>query len=106
MAELFFDADADRAVAALNADPDRAALSAQVNKLLDRLEADPTVADLRTRRFTNGLWSRALVAGDDRWIVLWDSGTAADVLRDVRPDDISPETIAVLVHSVGPASFA
>ena len=91
---------------ALAADESRAELRARVDALLDQLEADPTVAELRTRRFANGLWAKAVVGGGERWLVLWDYGQAADVLDDARPRGVRPGELVVLVHYVGPASFA
>lgn len=92
MAELLFDPDADRALTALERDTRRAQLAAAVEAVLAALDEDPGQAWLRRHRFDIGLWC-VVVAGDgEEWAILWEpAGEGAD---------------DVIVHYVGPASFA
>lgn len=86
-AEICFSADADTALAALEADPAQEKLVARINASLDRLSEDPGDASVRRRRFQNGLW---LVMMWDR-VILWEP----------HPE----KTDAVIVHYIGPDSF-
>lgn len=92
MADVYFDEDADRTLTTLENDPARAELAGRVQAVLDGLEEDPTRAELRRHRFQIGLWGVTVNGSGEAWIVLWEP----------HPD----KDEAVVVHYVGPASFA
>lgn len=91
MVDLWFDPDADAAVAALGAQS--ALLSRRVNEVLDLIEADPSDPRVRRVRFHRpALWCVTVVAGDDERAILWET-------HPTEPD-------AAVIRYVGPASFA
>jgi hypothetical protein len=96
VAELWFDALADQTLTRLEAsgDPRDRDLLERLDAVLDRLTADPGDAHVRGRRFQSGLWLVTVSgrAGEDDWAVLWEPHVE-------DPTD-------VMVHSIGPASFA
>lgn len=92
MADLFFDEEADRTLTALEADAARSQLAERVQAVLGSLADDPGHARLRRHRFEIGLWGVIVRGSGEDWIVLWEP---------------HPETHdAVIVHYIGPASFA
>jgi len=93
MAELWFDPEADASLRVLEADAKRAKLLRAVNAVLDQLEADSGDASVRKIRFqAPALWCVTIVADRDEWAVLWEP----------HPTEVGD----VMVHYVGPASFA
>jgi hypothetical protein len=72
VSDLYFDAEADAALTALERDATRARLSANVAEVLAALEQDPAQAWLRRRRFQIGLWCVVVAGDDEEWAVLWE----------------------------------
>ncbi len=96
MAELSYDGIADHTLTRLEASTnhqDRALLD-RSNEVLEQLGADPGDASVRQRRFQSGLWLVTVPGrvGEDDWALLWE------------PHVDLPED--VMVHYIGPASFA
>ena len=93
MAELWFDPEADAALAALENDPSRSRMFERIQDLLDLLESDPGDARVRRVRFHQpALWCVTVFAAEEEWAILWEPHpTMADV---------------VVVQYVGPATFA
>ncbi len=90
MADLWFDPDANKAVA--RPESEGSLLGRRVVEVLDWLEADPSDPRVRRIRFHHpALWCVTVVAGEEEWAVLWE------------PHDTEPD--AVVVRYVGPASF-
>lgn len=89
---LYFDAEADRALTKLEADPTRSTLVRRLNQLLDHLEQYPGDASMRRQRFANGLWYLTVTGNGETWAVLWEP----------HPEDPG----AIIVQYLGPASFA
>lgn len=92
MPELWFSPTADRALIELDRDRSRRRLSERVEDVLDALERDPGRAELRRHRFVTGLWGVIVAADGEEWIVLW--------APHLTMED------AIMIHYVGPASFA
>ncbi len=93
MGYTWFRTEADEALARLEADPAAQTLLVRVQAVLDLLEGNPRHESLRRRRFSEPpLWCVTVVAGNDVWVILWEPHPA-------EPD-------AVVVHYVGPDSFA
>lgn len=96
MAELYYDAFADRTLTQLETSTDHQdrALLARINEILDQLAVDPGDASVRRRRFQSGLWLVTFPGrvGEDDWALLWE------------PHVDLPED--VMVHYIGSASFA
>jgi hypothetical protein len=94
--ELWFDAVADETLRRLeqSSDPQTEALLSRIDTVFDQLAADPGDASVRRRRFQSGLWLVTLAGreGEADWAVLWEPHIE-------RSDD-------VMIHYVGPASFA
>lgn len=93
MAELSFDAGADRTLDLLEADPTRAILGRRVLAFLVQLQVDPGDNSVRRLRFQTEPVCGVPVFGDgEEWVVLCE--------RD-------PEVVDhVIVRYIGPASFA
>ncbi len=92
MADLYFDPEADATLTALEADKTRQDLADRVSETLDTLEREPDNPTVRRRRFQIGLWGIPVSGSGEDWIILWEP---------------HPELAdAIVVHHVGPASFA
>jgi hypothetical protein len=90
---LYFDTDADTALARLEADPSQSLLLRRMNELLDVLETDPADPRVRRVRFQRPrLWCFTVFTADEEWAVLWEP----------HPE----EADAVIVRYLAPASFA
>jgi hypothetical protein len=69
---ILWDESADQAMSQLEGDSETPQLLGEVRRILAMLEADPGQADVRRKRFQNGLWA-VPVRGDDRdWLILWE----------------------------------
>jgi hypothetical protein len=91
--QLWFDLDADRALKGLEADPGEARMLARVEAVLDLLERDAGDTTLRRVRFRDPpFWCVTVVAGEEERVILWEPHPT--------------ETDDVIVHYLGPASFA
>lgn len=92
MGEVWFDAEADAAVARLEHDPVRPGLRHAVNRVLDQLETDPGHHSVRRHRFQQGLWCVTVSGDDEGWATLWEPHPGIDG--------------GVVVQYIGPALFA
>ena len=92
MADLYFDPEADRTLTATEADDSRVDLATRLNEVLLLLEKDPHDPRVRRRRFQIGLWGIPVSGSGEDWIILWE------------PHPVDED--AVIVHYIGPASFA
>ncbi|TVR38063.1 MAG: hypothetical protein EA388_00525 [Nitriliruptor sp.] len=72
MADLYFDEAPERQLTRLETDPSLAAVFQAVDEKLDLLQADPSDAAVRPRRFTNGLWCVIAYNSDEDWAILWE----------------------------------
>ena len=91
VADLYFDVEADRALAVLEADVARSQLAERIRVVLDALADYPRQAWLRRHRFQIGLWGVSARGSAEDWIVLWEPYSETDD--------------AVIVQYIGPASF-
>lgn len=93
MTELWFDPEADAALEAVEADHSRRELCSRLHDVLDTLEADPGDPSVRRHRFQRpALWCVTVSTRSDNWVILWEPHPARAGI--------------VMVHYVGPASFA
>ena len=91
--QIWFDENADRALSRLESDAGARLLQTRVQAVLDLLARNPSHETLRRRRLhIPSLWWVTVVAGNEELVILWEP-------HPTIPDD-------VLVHYVGPASFA
>jgi hypothetical protein len=88
VAELYFTDDADRQLAALEADPKLSRVVAKLHETLGRLETDQLDPRVRRERFTTGHWVVPVRAAGETWVILWqpyeDSALVSYVGEDFR----------------------
>jgi hypothetical protein len=92
MVDLYFDSQADATLTALETNDSLRDLADRLDEVLDLLARDPDGARARRRRFQIGLWGVPVSGSGEDWIVLWEPHP--------HKDD------ALIVHYIGPASFA
>ena len=64
-------------------EPDRtlSILLADVRRVLALLDDNTTIAELRRRRFQNGLWAVMVFGNGQEWVILWEGS-------DENPDEV------------------
>ena len=88
VADLSFDEGPEKQLTRLETDPDLATAFRSIDDKLDPLEADPSDAAVRPRRFTNGLWCVIAYNSDEDWAILWEPHPTLDgdvAIRDLGP---------------------
>lgn len=89
--ELWFDEEADAALADLERDSNRTALNEAVQRVLFQLASDPGDRSVRKVRFQEPkLWCVTVFAGNEGWAVLWEPHPGVD--GDVIVQYIGPST--------------
>jgi hypothetical protein len=92
MVDLYFDSQADATLTALERNDSMRVLAELLDEALDLLAREPDGARVRRRRFQIGLWGIPVSGSGEDWIILWEPHPHKDE--------------AVIVHYIGPASFA
>lgn len=87
MGSLLFNAEADRRLTMLQADPARSQLYDRINDVLDAIEDDRGSREVRLRRYASPpVWGVPVHGSGEDWLVLWSETNAGPLIHYLGED--------------------